>query len=126
MPDDYRTLKVSDAIRALELGGYAQARTYLLNTGDGDDKVVEACAIGIMALNLGVDAHALASALDGVVLSNGDIMSHQMVDWNDTDRKSVDTILKALKTKTRKVLDQPLVVKNADYSRLENFLGVRV
>jgi hypothetical protein len=121
-----RTFRVFEAIAALEMGGYKLGRNHVMETNEADDTIIDVCASGIMALNLGVDLVAFFHALDNVILSNGLTLKYQIVQWVDQDGKSLDTIIKALKSKTRKVADQELSIPLRDYGHLTNYLGKRV
>lgn len=123
---EMRTLKISEVVRALELGGYTLGRTHLLDTGDGDDRVVDACAMGIMALNLGVDGMALYEELDKVILSNDVSMRDNLTQWVDRDKKPLEAVIKSLSAKSKKVLQLEVTVPIADYGFLTNYHGKRV
>ena len=118
-------ITLAKVIEAMKVGGYTQGRYHLL-ADDDNGHIIDACAIGQAALNLGVDAMDLQRALDIGITSrkNSEAFNETVFKLNDEKKVEVSTIVEYL-NKHVKAQHRTIDVRTKIYD-YENWQGVKV
>lgn len=123
--DTVKTIPYINFVSALEADAYPQARGYVMKDND-KGKIVDACAIGQMALNLGVSMDALQDFLESEIGWEGNDLRGAIIDWNDKQKKSIKQIARKLKSfwKEQNVLTNTVELTGYNYAEFDNWQGV--
>lgn len=105
-----KTVSLLDVIFAIRENGLPQARSkFWRNTNSRDTyiddeefqeaEIESACAIGMAALNLGVDWMQLERELMNISIGDGNSVRDDIIGWNDSHMDTLQEIFDKLKSK---------------------------
>lgn len=118
--DEPKLVTIEQIIEAIRLGGYTQAYQHILQD-DEEGNIIDACAIGQAALNLGVSFPSLSVALE----EHG-LLTHLIL-WNDVDKKKLPQIARSMKSTFKDKLKVLVACKTWDYSQeFINYQGIKI
>lgn len=113
-----KSVTFAQIIEAMALSNYDQGFGYLLKD-DEKGHIVNACAVGQCALNLGVSTDDLQAILE-------DEFADSLYIANDTEHKTPKQIARRVKSFWKNRLDEKVELRAYNYAEFSNWKGVIV
>lgn len=128
-----REISIAQVIEAMEKGGYTQGFFHLLESDSSEGKnvgfILNACAIGQAALNLGVEDVKLSEWLSAINLPRkvNDISSLEayIVYLNDQEMTPTEEIAATIKKKCKSILNKKETFETYEWNNT-NYQGVKL
>jgi hypothetical protein len=127
-----RSVTIQEVVEAIAAAGYPQGFYHAIEwshpTEEYEGTIVNACAIGQAALNLGVDPQFFESNLFEIRLRKNSSTSLRefIVDLNDEKKYDLPRISKEIETKFKSRLKEGFTVAVMDFSSVPNYQGKKL
>jgi hypothetical protein len=123
-----KKITIEQVIEGIKAGGYPQGRNHLIEWSSDyeyEGEIVNADAIGIAALNLGLDAHDLLNALmDVSPRKNSSVtLAYFIVELNDVKELGLAEITSQVLVKFKQKLKTEIDVQEGDFTKVTNYKG---
>lgn len=127
-----RSVTIEQVVGAIAAAGYPQGFYHAIEwshpTEEYEGTIVNACAIGQAALNLGVDPEFLDSQLWDVKLRKNSQLSlrEYIVDLNDEKKFDLARIAREIEAKFKAKLKDEFTVAVMDFTSIPNYQGKKL
>lgn len=127
-----RSVTIQEVVEAIDAAGYPQGFYHAIEwshpTEEFEGTIVNACAIGQAALNLGVDPEFFEMYLYEVKARKNSTLSLRdfIVDLNDEKKFDLPKIAKEVEVKFKAKLKDQFTVVIMDYSSIPNYQGKKL
>jgi hypothetical protein len=127
-----RSVTIREVVEAINAAGYPQGFYHAIEwshpTEEYEGTIVNACAIGQAALNLGVDPEFLEMYLYEVKSRKNSTFSLRefIVELNDEKKFDLPRIAKEVEVKFKAKLNEQFAVAVMDYSSIPNYQGKKL
>ena len=123
-----KTVTIEQVVEGIKAGGYPQGREHVIEWSgeyEYEGNVVNADAIGVAALNLGIDAQDLELALMDITLRKNSPISLTafIIELNDKKQLSFLDIAAQVLLKFKQKMKTEIQVEERDFSKVTNYGG---